>query len=451
MKNDLFQEFDDISTKQWKQKIQADLKGADYNETLLWHSNDGITVRPFYTKEDRTNQQINLPKNIFNICQTVFIDDEVIANSLAVDALQRGANAIMFSSNKTFNIAKALKNIDLKTTIIYFEFSFLNSEFIKEIAEFCNSKTIYFNTDIIGNLVKTGNWFTNLKPDYIQLEKIVKSTDNCILVNASNYQNAGANIVQQLAYTLAHANEYLNYFGEKIIGKIHFKFSAGSNYFFEIAKLRAFRILWKILLNQQNFKVKKAHIFAQPTLRNKTLYDYNVNMLRTTSECMSCVFGGANTVANIAYDTIFRKSNEFGERIARNQLLILKEECEITNPQHIADGTYYIEEITQQFCEKALEIFKQIKNGGGFLTQLKNGVIQRKIKESANKEQTQFDNGELILLGTNKLRNPNETLGDLELYPFVKKRVEKTLIEPIIQRRLSEKMEQKHFKNTSLG
>lgn len=445
MKNDLFQEFESISAKQWKQKIQMDLKGADYNKTLLWQSNENISIRPFYTKEDQKNQQINLPKNIFNICQTVFIDDETIANSLAVKALQRGANSIEFLANNPFNIKKTLNNIDIKITTIYFSFSFLSSNFMQEIAKFYNSKNIYFNTDIIGNLAKTGNWFTNLKSDYALLEKIVKITDNCINVNASIYQNAGANIVQQLAYTLAHANEYLNYFGKKITSKVHFKFSVGSNYFFEIAKLRAFRILWESHLKKQNIKNTTAHVFAQPTLRNKTLYDYNVNMLRTTSECMSCVFGGANTVANVAYDAVFRKSNEFGERISRNQLLILKEECEITNPQHIADGTYYIEEITRQLCEKALEVFKQIQSGGGFLKQLKEGIIQRKIKESANKEQTQFNSGELVLLGTNKLRNPNENINSLELYPFVKKRIEKTLIEPIIQKRLAEKMEQEQL------
>lgn len=447
MKN-LFSEFNEVSPKQWKQKIQVDLKGLDYNDTLLWHTDEGITVRPFYTKEDRTHQEIQLPKDKFSICQTIFIDDETIANSLAVDALQRGATSIYFSSDKIFDYKKVLDNIKLSNTKIYFSFSFLSSDFVQEVSTFCNSKNVFFNIDIIGNLSKTGNWFKNLKNDHEQLEKIVSVTNNSIQVDTSIYQNAGATIVQQLAYGLAHANEYLNHFGGKITDKIHFKFAVGSNYFFEIAKLRAFRLLWTSLLNEYNIKDSIAHIFTQPTLRNKTLYDYNVNMLRTTSECMSAILGGANTISNVSYDEIFHKSNEFGERISRNQLLILQEESGFSEAQNFADGTYYIETITQQLAEKALEIFKLIENGGGFLKQLKEGIIQRKIKESADKEQVKFDSEELVLLGTNKIQNANDRIkNDLELYPFVKTRVEKTLIQPIIQQRLAEKLEQERLNN----
>ncbi|MBS9774025.1 MAG: methylmalonyl-CoA mutase subunit beta [Tenacibaculum sp.] len=439
--------FEGTSPKKWKQKIQVDLKGADYN-TLLWHTNEKIIVKPFYTKEDRTHQQINIPQNDFCVCQSFFIDNEEITNSLANNALKHGATSIYFHTKNTFNYKKVLKNIDINSTKIYFNFSFLNPDFIAELSNFCNSKNIYFNIDIIGNLAKTGNWFVNLKDDHKNLEKIISTTNNCIGVNLSIYQNSGANIVQQLAYTLAHANEYLNYFGKEASNEIHFYFSAGNNYFFEIAKLRAFRILWSSLLKIYEAKNTPAHIFAEPTLRNKTLYNNNINKLRTTTECMSCILGGADTISNNAYNKIFRKSNEFSERISRNQLLILKDECEISSNKNIVDGSYYIEEITQQLAEKALEIFKLIEKGGGLLKQLKEGVIQRKIQESADKEQHQFNSEELVLIGTNKHQNKFEKIkDDLELYPFVKIRAKKTLIQPIIQRRLSEKLEQERLKN----
>ena len=447
MKPNLFEDFEGISAKAWKQKIQADLKGADYNETLLWQTDEGITVKPFYTKEDRTNTELNLPKTGFNICQSIFIDDEKIANSLAIDSLQRGANTIEFIAKNTFDYKLTLKNIDISSTKIYFKFHFLNADFISELSKYTNSKNILFNIDIIGNLAKTGNWFTNLKEDYKQLENIVSKNNNCIAVNASLYQNAGATITQQLAYALAHANEYLNHFGSGIVKKIHFNFSVGSNYFFEIAKLRAFRILWDSLLKEYNTKTE-AHIFVQPSLRNKTLYDYNVNMLRTTSECMSAILGGANTISNVSYDVIYHKSNEFGERISRNQLLILQQESALSEAQNFADGAYYIDSLTEQLAEKALEIFKLIEKGGGFLKQLKEGIIQKKIKESADKEQAKFDTGELVLLGTNKIQNSEDKMkNDLELYPFVKIRNQKTLIQPIIQKRLAELLEQERLKD----
>ena len=246
----LFNEFIGTSSAAWKQKIQADLKGADYNETLLWKTNEGITVKPFYSKEDRTNTKLDLPKKGFNICQTIFIDNEKIANSLALDALRRGATSIQFISKKPFNCSLLLQNIDINTILIYFRFQFLPSVFLVELSKSINPNKTFIQLDIIGNLAENGNWFINLNEDFRQLDLILKSNKNCVSVSSDLYQNAGATIVQELAYTLAHANEYLNYFGKDIADKIHFTFSAGSNYFFEIAKLRAFRILWRTLLNE---------------------------------------------------------------------------------------------------------------------------------------------------------------------------------------------------------
>ena len=253
--------------------------------------------------------------------------------------------------------------------------------------------------------------------------------------------------MQQLAYSLAHANEYLNSFGAENAHKIHFQFSVGSTYFHEIAKLRAFRLLWASLLKEYNVENIEAHLFVTPSARNKTIYDYNVNMLRTTSECMSAILGGSNTISNISYDKIYAESNEFGERISRNQLLILQQESGFQNAQNIAEGSYYIESLTEQMAEKALVIFKQIEKGGGFLKQLKEGNIQRKLKESTSKEETQFRKKELILLGTNLQPNRENFMKDnLKLDPFVKQRNIKTLFPPIIRKRLSENIEKQRLK-----
>lgn len=448
MENYLFNEFQEVTPQAWKNKIQADLKGADYNETLLWKTNEGITVKPFYTIEDRTYQQINLSKKGFNICQSITIENEEEASSFATDSLQRGANSIEFIANKPFDYKKLLTNNNLQKATLYFKLNFLASEFVIELAQHLNSDTCFFNIDSIGHLASSGNWYQNMNSDYKELESIIKHTHHSIAVNAGIYQNAGANTIQQLAYALAHANEYLNHFGKEVASNIHFNFSVGSNYFFEIAKLRAFRILWTALLNEYEVENTTAHIFAQPSLRNKTLYDYNVNMLRTTSECMSAILGGANTITNNSYDKIFHKPNEFGERISRNQLLILQQESELSEAQHIADGSYYIESLTEQLAQQALNVFKQIEKGGGFLKQLKEGIIQRKITESASKEQEQFNTGKLILLGTNKIQNENDKMkNQLEIDAFMPIRNQKTLIQPIIQKRLAEKLEQERLRH----
>lgn len=446
----LFSEFEETSPTAWKQKIQVDLKGADYNKTLLWTTNEGITVKPFYTKEDRTNYSVKLPKEEFKICQTIIISDETTTNEFALDALKRGATAIQFIANRKFDYKLLLDNLGFNSLNIYFKLNFLDADFIKELSKYVNSNKCYFQIDILGNLAEVGNWYVNLKEDFGKLEGIVKTIDNSVSVSGDLYQNAGANIVQQLAYTLAHANEYLNYFGAENAGKIHFQFSVGGNYFHEIAKLRAFRLLWESLLKEYDVIDIKAHIFTQPSSRNKTLYDYNVNLLRTTSECMSSILGGSDTISNISYDKIYADKNEFGERISRNQLLILQQESGFKNAQTIANGSYYIESLAEQMAEKALIIFKQIEKGGGFLHQLKEGNIQRKIKENTVKEEDLFLKNEIVLLGTNLQPNKENFMkGNIELDPFVKQRNIKTLFPPIIRKRLSENYEKKRLKEES--
>jgi methylmalonyl-CoA mutase len=157
---------------------------------------------------------------------------------------------------------------------------------------------------------------------------------------------------------------------------------------------------------------------------------------------MSAILGGADSISNLPYDNLYHNSNEFGDRIARNQLLVLKNESYFDKVNNPADGAYYIEYLTEQLANKSLQLFKDIESNGGFLNQLKEGTIQRKIKENASKEQADFDSGKLVLLGTNKHPNPNDQMkNELEIKPFLKIEKRKTLIEPIIEKRLSKKLE----------
>jgi len=448
MTKGLFNEFDAVSSKQWKQKIQFDLKGADYNSTLIWETNEDISVKPFYHADDfkESPAPSNTKATEWLICQTIYVADVLKSNQKAIDIIERGAETIKFIiPSEDISIKDLTKSINTAKTPLFFELQFLSESFVENTLRLAPKSKI--SIDIIGQLAKTGNWFNNLNNDFKNLESITKKT-SVITVNANLYQNAGANMVQQLAYSLAHVNEYLNYLdNSKVPFEVVFNVSVGTNYFFEIAKLRALRKLWNVLSFEYNIKTD-CHIIAYPTKRNKTLYDYNTNMLRSTTECMSAILGGANVVCNLPYDAIYHKDNEFGERIARNQLLILKHESYFDKVNNPADGSYYIENITNQLAEKALDLFKSIESSGGFLKQLKEGTVQRKIKESAKKEQTQFDDGKEVLLGTNKFTKETDKMkNELELYPFVKTNTRKTLIEPIIEKRLAEHLEQKRLKN----
>lgn len=450
----LFNEFESITSKQWKQKIQFDLKGADYNESLIWKTSEGINVKPFYHADDFDTDFYgsNTKPAQWNICQVIFVYDVKKSNKKAIEAIENGAESIKFIiPNDTISIQLLIENIDTASTPLYFELQFLSEKFIEQFSQIHDKSNLFIFNDIIGNLSKTGNWFSDLQDDHIKFEHIVNQI-NSFSINVSLYQNAGATMVQQLAYAIAHANEYLNYLDSKLnqnqkqLLKVVFNVAIGSNYFFEIAKLRALRLLWKTLASEYNLN-ELCYVIATPTKRNKTLYDYNTNMLRTTTECMGAILGGADAVCNLPYDAVFHKDNEFGERIARNQLLILKHESYFDKVNNPSDGTYYIESLTEQLSEKALELFKNIEANGGFLKQLKEGTIQRKIKESATVEQNRFNENKDILLGTNKHPNLNDKMKhELELYPFVKTNQRKTIIEPIVEKRLAEKIEQERLK-----
>lgn len=451
----LFTDFDAVSAKQWKQKIQVDLKGADYNDTLLWQSPEGIHVKPFYHRDDVTNTFPPIPGHpgSWRIAQSVFIDDETIANKLTLDAIARGADAIWFTSEKEFDLI-VFSEFPFETTALYIDLQFLSEAFNQKLKQFLSDKKaiIYWAPDPIAHLAATGNWFHSLKEDHSIMDGFhSKSSDLLqISIDTTTYQNAGATMVQQLAYALAHANEYINHLSsdeKKQNTEATFKIAIGGNYFFEIAKIRALRRLYATLASEYN-AIETCHIIAVPSRRNKTLYDYNVNMLRTTTECMSAILGGADTICNLSYDALYHKSNEFGERISRNQLLILKEESYFDTVSNPSDGSYYIESLTEELAEKALDLFKTIEKNGGFLAQLKEGTIQRKIKEAAEKEQQHFDSGAMKLVGTNFHTNPDDAMkNDLELYPFIKMKPGKTLLAPIVEKRLAEKIEQERLKS----
>ena len=446
----LFNDFEKITSKQWKSQIQFELKGADYNDTLVWESLEGIKVKPFYhNDEDAATNAVSTTNTQFSIVQEIYVFDVEKSIDKANEVLNRGAESIRFIiPTAEIDVVNIINSIQKQPKAIYLQLLFLDVAVITKINEEAAKQSfeIFVLVDPIHQLGFDGNFYKDGNSDFATLNEINKKAHNInwLTVNATTYQNAGANMIQQVAYTLAHANEYLNRI-ENFDKNITVEVAVGGNYFFEIAKLRAIRLTLNALAEAYSENIS-FHIIAKPTRRNKTIYDYNVNMLRTTTECMSAILGGADAVGNLAYDAVFHKTNEFGERISRNQLLILKEESYFDKVNNPADGTYYIENLTNQLAEKGLELFKDIEKNGGLISQLIDGTIQRKIGESAEKEQELFNEGKEVLLGTNKYPNAQDQMkNNLELYPFVKQNPRKTLITPIIEKRLAETLEQERL------
>lgn len=445
----LFSDFETVTSKQWKQLIQYDLKGADYNETLVWESAEGIKVKPFYhSDEEIVANDFSKDSNSFRILQPIFVHNVSLSNKRANETISRGAESIAFTiENEECSISDLMENLPKEKNKYFFYLQFLSIDFVTKVNQFAtaNNYEIKIQIDPINQLVSDGNWRKNQTEDFQISKELLEnnSTSQCH-VDARIYQNTGANKVQEIAFAIAQAFEYLNA-GFTFNNPIVFQISVGSNYFFEIAKLRALRLLYATLAKEFGSN-ETCEIIATPSKRNKTIYDYNINMLRTTTECMSSILGGANYVCNLAYDALYHKDNEFGDRISRNQLLILKNESYFDQVKNPADGSYYIETLTNQLAEKALLLFKEIEQKGGFISQLKEGAIQKKIQESAKKEQELFDSESEILVGTNKFINKTDRMAhDLELFPFVKQNPRKTLIIPIIEKRLAEQLEKERL------
>lgn len=456
MSEKLFDEFDFVSAKAWKQKIQADLKGKDYNQSLVKTTDEGIEVKPFY-HADQHDYEFTLPDSSpWYVSEKLYLENVEITIENAKDVIERGAESLWViipeADDRKLKFFEALAS---DNTPLYVEFLCQDLVFFEQLNALLKTqhKKIRIGFDPIHQLASTGNWFKNQDEDlevFLKLSQF-ESFINHIDIDTRLYQNSGGLIIQQLAYGLAHLCEYLNLLKSKEgkLNPVHVNFlvAQGSNYFFEMAKLKALRLITHSLAKEFSTEID-VHIIAEPSQRNHSIYEYNMNMLRTTTACMSAILGGADWVNNLAYDEIYHKRNEFGERLSRNQLLILKQESYFDKVLNPVDGAYYIESITKELAEKALSIFKTIEAGKGFIHQLFEGKIQKKIKESAEKEQEKVNSGEFILVGLNKYQNPEDQMSkNLELFPFLKHQQRKTLIEPILQKRLAEPIEKERLEH----
>ena len=455
MRKKILNEFNKTDPESWKRKIKDDLNKLGYRKIPEYSSKENIDIKPFYTKEDQINSKnldLTYPEN-WRISNTVIVENSSDGNLKACNLIDKGADSINFIiRNREISFKELLKNISSKNIELFLEIESSSAPLLSSLNELAKKSNL-FNIvyDPIGNLVKSGNWTKSMNEDLNQLKNnvnLLKNFNNTIVIDSGIYQNAGANIFEEIAFSMNHANEYLNYFNGKNAEKIAFKVSIGSNYFFEIAKLRAMRLLWSNITNEYGNKIISPHIIAKPSNRNKTIYEYNNNILRTTTECLSAIFGGANTISNSTYDYLFNKKNEFSDRIALNQLLIIKNETNIDKVKNAADGSYYIDNLTSTIAEGALKIFKDIEEKGGHIVCLEKNIIQDKIKDSHKIEQKYFDDGKEKLIGINTYKDESLKIKS-EITKDISKKTNtiKGIIEPLIESRIAEETELSRINN----
>ncbi len=439
----LFQEFPEVSTQEWEEIIQKDLKGADYERKLIWKTKEGIKVKPYYRAEDLKDLghmdvmpgqfpfvRGNKTDNSWLIRQDIIVEDIETANEKALNVLSRGVDSLGFILTKNLSVKefRALligiipEAIEINL-ICGAQFEEVLKNFIDALKDknadlsqvkgsiTCNPLTEMLLTGLIPNLGETK-----------QLIKLTKELPHfrTLLVHGSIFHNSGSSAVEELGFSLATAAEYLNQLTDKGISidelapKMRFDFAVGSNYFMEIAKIRAARILWAKMVEAykpKNIEVAKMLVHTTTSNWNKTVYDPHVNMLRTTTEAMSSVIGGTDSLTVNAFNESFDTPTEFGERIARNQQLLLKEESYLDKVADPAAGSYYIESLTASIAEEAWKIFFATEEKGGFIAAMKAGFIQDKIYATAQQRDQDIANRKEIFLGTNQFPNFNESIG----------------------------------------
>lgn len=455
--NELFQGFRPASAQEWKLALQAGLKGGDYNQLLTWTSPEGIQIKPFYTREDLPESG-PAPATGPDAWQIGCLLDTQgpEPGQQAAQALEGGVDAWVASLPAgTRGWPEWMLQQPSWPSALWLEAVDPQGLDWAGLREHPVTKFILL-ADPIGQLVQSGNWVRGMEADLEGLPGVAARAATAGLsmrlqVGAHTYQQAGANTVQELAYALAHAHEYLaraegnpawSGWSEEPV----FRVAVGGDYFTDIAKLRALRRGWSLLAQSYGLP-GRCQIMAMPSLRNKTLYDYNTNMLRTTLECMAAVLGGADLICNQPYDTLYHLPNAFADRIARNQLLLLRHEAHLGRVANAADGSYYIESLTDQLGRKALELFKTLEQGGGLLAQLKAHTLQKKIRQSAEKEQEAFDAGRRVLVGSNRYPNPADRMRGERQRPAPEKAGEKKLLEPLPLRRLAQAYENKRLQD----
>ena len=473
----LFEEFPPVSTEEWEAVIEKDLKGADYNKKLVWRTAEGFNVRPYYRAENLadipwTGQQPNefpyvrgnkAEGNEWLVRQDITVKDVAEANKIALNALSRGANSIGFKleydkAYDTIAISTLLNGIDQKAV----EINFYNNKYHLPLLEMLSKIPGVkgsLNYDPLTRYIRRGVWYITESTD-MELAYIVVKAEmpdfQTIGVNAHVFTNAGSTIVQEMAFALSVGAEYLDKLTEKgltvdeIAPKMRFNVAVGQNYFMEMAKLRAYRLLWANIVKAYGGKEENAkmHIHATNAELGMSLYDAYVNMLRTTSGTMSAVLGGVDSFTVLPFDALFELPTDFADRIARNQQLILQEEAHFDKVAAPAAGSYYIENLTESLAVAAWDLFNKIQDEGGYLEAVRKGMIQGLIKESATKKFSNVATRRETILGTNQFPNFTESLKftpEAWVMEADNRRDEKAEVETIVTFRAAQQFEKLRY------
>jgi len=442
----LFDQFPPVPTSAWEEKIEADLKGADYEKKLVWRTPEGLKVRPYYRAEHlegllpvgtlpgeapyaRGNQSKG---NDWIIRQDFEETDPVKANALARKALDKGAESVGLQATKTGSpeaLAELLDGIRLEDTPVHFLQSTYEPAFLDHLAGVAGTADARgsLNADPLGRYLLYKKFHDGQDEDLAQLAELLSKAKaklprfSVIRVNGQYIHNAGGSAVQEIAFALSQGNEYLAQLTARgipvadITPRMQFTLAIGSAYFMEIAKVRAIRMLWAKIVEQYadaSPEDGRMEIHAVTSGWNKSVYDPYVNMLRTTTEAMAASIGGVDSMTVGPFDSSYKKPDPFSFRMARNQQIILKNEAYFDKVADPAAGSYYIENLTDSLARAAWDLFLQTEDQGGFIQAVASDFIRKSVEVVCQKRDMDIAMRKQVFVGTNLYPNTEERVLD---------------------------------------
>lgn len=442
--------FPPVATEAWEAVIQQDLKGADYDKKLVWHTLEGFSVQPYYRAEDLKR----LPNvdgepgkypfmrgnsgegNFWLIRQDIRVGDCTEANREALDALSRGADSIAYVLNPhkellAADFTRLLQGVDLSLKEVNFECASRGDAFLPALGEALDgmgraagavhgsvglSQTAWLARS--GKLCEQGGGARVRSKNAVEFRQRYPGMQT-LAVDGRIFHNSGATAVQELAYTLAQAAQLLDWLTDEGVdagdaaAAIRFNFSVGTAYFMEMAKFRAARYLWTRVLEGYGVTDREkmrmvAHV--ETSHFNQTVYDPYINLLRAATESMSAVLAGVHSLTVLPFDTPYASPSEFSTRLARNAQLLLREESYFDKVVDPAGGSYYIETLTHFLIRSSWELFLRVQNEGGYVEAMRAGSIQKSVGEVAITRRKRYATRRDTLLGTNQFPNFTERL-----------------------------------------
>lgn len=418
--------FPQVRTSQWEHMIRETVAGPDYAAKLIWHPEEGLAVRPYYRAEDLTGLWFldarpgEFPfvrgtrcHGGWRVCEEIEVADPEEANRRAVQSVAAGAEEISYRCARIeseSDIALLLTNLN-EIPVHIGNASHQTVRLLRQrLNRHPHAAGVSADLDPLADLAFSTEAIENLLPGF-----------RPFVIDAREFQENAAGAIEEAGFALSAAVDFLAAMQDRgleidrIAVSISFRFAMGPEFFLQIAKLRAFRMIWAQVLKSFGGTCEHATavIHASPSHWDKTIYDPHVNVLRSTTEAMSAVLGGADSITIFPFDECSKPADDNSRRLSRNTQIILKHEALLNRVADPVGGSYLIESLTDAIAGRSWKLFQELENAGGYQKAKHAGIIDSVLSQRAKARENAVATRKRVLTGTNRFANPSERAVDL--------------------------------------